>query len=289
MNDPHASLRTRLLIALGRSALPGRHRLITYLAPLPRAHAAVPFEVELHGTRYRGNLAEFIDWHIFYFGSYAMGELTFLESCSRYVRGRRGRVNFFDIGANVGEFSTFMAGRATTVHAFEPNRDLVDRLEAHVARNGLRNVRVHAVALGETDHRAELGSGFPGNPGSRSLTWTLPGAVAEPVQVRRGDTYFAHEDLPALDLVKIDVEGYERAVIAGLAARMRADRPVILMELIGDGSRGGFASESDLRRSLYPDHLLRSIAFRGPRYTLVPFDWDCEAAVVLPAEYADLA
>ncbi len=69
----------------------------------------------------------------------------------------------------------------------------------------------------------------------------------------------------------------------------RADRPAILMELVGDGSRGGFASESGLGRSLYPDHPLRSIAFRGPRYTLARFDWDCEAAVVLPADYADLA
>lgn len=288
MNEPHLRLRTRLLRAIGRSGLPGRHRLVSYLAPCGRGCAATPFEVELHGTRYRGNLAEFIDWHIFYFGSYAMGELTFLASCFRYVRRWRERVNFFDIGANVGEFSTFMASRATTVHAFEPNGDLVGRLRAHVARNDLRNVSLHAIALGEDDHRAELGSGFPGNPGSRSLMWTMPGAAGEPVQVRRGDTYFADADLPRLDIVKIDVEGYEKPVVRGLSARLRADRPIILMELIGDGPRGGFESEADMRRNLYPDHLLRLIAFHGSRYRLARFDWDCEAAVVLPAEYAEL-
>lgn len=289
MHDPTASPWTGFLRAVGRSGLPGRHRLVSAVAPCrPGRGVAMPFEVELHGTRYRGNLAEFIDWHIFYFGSYAMGELNFLDACSRYLRRVRGGVHFFDIGANVGEFSTFMATRATTVNAFEPSRDLAGRLRAHVARNGLRTISVHAVALGERDHAAELGSGLPGNPGSRSLTWTLPGAAVETVEVKVGDTYLADRALPRLDIVKIDVEGYEKNVIGGLAARMKADRPIILMETIGDGSKGGFSSEADLRASLYPDHLLRSISFRGSRYRLARFDWSREAAVVLPAEFADL-
>ena len=84
----------------------------------------------------------------------------------------------------------------------------------------------------------------------------------------------------------MDVEGFERHVLSGLAGRIRRDRPVIMMELIGpDELKSGFAGEADLRRSLYPDHLIFSIE-GGRRWRLTPFDWNIEELVCVPVEQA---
>ncbi len=60
----------------------------------------------------------------------------------------------------------------------------------------------------------------------------------------------------------------------------------MLMELIGESEKGGFASEGDLRAALYENHQLMSLRDQRGRCVLSEFDWNCESAVVLPGEHA---
>jgi FkbM family methyltransferase len=178
-----------------------------------------------------------------------------------------------------------MSLRVSRVFAFEPSRSASQSLKANIGRNALTNVMVFDVALAEADGEATLGSGFDGNSGSRSLTWTLPGKSTERVEVRRADRFFAMHSLPSIDILKIDVEGYERRVLTGLGERLRSDRPVILMELIGTVDKSGFSCEAELRSVLYPDHALFTLEHRRRGFRLMPFDWRKESAVVIPAEH----
>jgi FkbM family methyltransferase len=198
---------------------------------------------------------------------------------------RYGAVNFFDVGANAGQHSLFMARKVSQVHAFEPSTTMAERFRLNVAINSLDNVILHPVALSDAESEAMLGSGFRGNSGSRSLQWTLPDGPAERVQVRQGDAYFDAHSLPRMHLLKIDVEGHEKKVLRGLASRLRADRPLIVMELIGSPDcKGGFCCEGDLRAHLYPKHELRSLHGKRRRYQLTRFDWTSETVVVIPSE-----
>ena len=273
----------RLLRTIGHTSLPGVNRLIRRLAP-PR-DCSRTFRSELFGLTYAGDLSEFIDWNIFFFGGYAKGELAFLARCAEALATRYQGVNFFDLGANSGQHSLFMCRRVREVHAFEPATATANRFEYNIAINSLHNVFLHRIALADADAAAVLGSGFSGNSGSRSLNWSLPGGATEEVQVRDGDKYFDEQRLPPMHLMKIDVEGHEQKVLHGLRNRLRTDRPLIVMELIGPPDcKGGFRSENELRSSLYPDHELRSLVVQRERYRVVKFDWNCEAAVVLPRE-----
>jgi len=88
-----------------------------------------------------------------------------------------------------------------------------------------------------------------------------------------------------MHLLKIDVEGHEQKVLRGLASRLRADRPLIVMELVGSPDcKGGFRGEGDLRAYLYPEHELMSLRGKHRRCRLTRFDWACETAVIIPSE-----
>src|SRR5438270_704967 len=152
--------------------------------------------------------------------------------------------------------ASFLAQRVSQVVAFEPAVSARERFEANIRLNALANLRLFPIALADHDGEGQLGSGFAGNSGSRSLCWTLDRNKDECVTLRRGDDLFRHEKLQRIDILKLDVEGYEKSVLVGLRETLVRDRPIILIELIGDSSKGGFRNEADLRDTLYPAHAL---------------------------------
>lgn len=191
-----------------------------------------------------------------------------------------------DIGANVGQHSLAMASRYDRILAFEPSAEVSERLEANIKRNTINNIELYGVALGEKDETAILGSGLIGNDGSRSLNWTLDGG--DEVIVRHAGDFLSSVSPPLfqIDVIKLDVEGHERAVLTALRSLLTRDRPIILFELVGTKSKGGFDDLGLLESTLYQDHCLFALEGRK-RAHLVPFDWQRhEEAVCLPIELA---
>jgi FkbM family methyltransferase len=279
------SIKRQFLRALGHLPVPGVRGVVWRLRGLLGQSGSGEFEVGFGELRYRGRLDDFIDWNVLFFGSYCPQELDFLAIAARVTGVATGGVTYFDVGANVGHHALFMSRHATEVVAFEPSQWVRERFHANIALNHLSNVRVFPVALGDSDGEGQLGSGFEGNSGSRSLTWTLDRAISETVVLRRGDDFLPRENLPQIDILKLDVEGYEKLVLRGLHQTLLKDRPVILMELIGKSEKSGFRDENELRASLYPAHELFSL--RGNRKAkLTPFDWNGEGVVCLPQECA---
>lgn len=165
-------LTDKLCRIIGHTRLPGVNRLLWTAGKLSRS-VDTEFEIDFDGRRYRGNLRDFIDRHIYFTGAYAPAELGFLDQAALALRNTEADVTFIDIGAHCGQHSLFMSRRANRVIAFEPGAEAAGRLEANLALNGISNVALFRIALGDRDHTAQLGSGLPGNSGSRSLTWTL--------------------------------------------------------------------------------------------------------------------
>jgi FkbM family methyltransferase len=128
----------------------------------------------------------------------------------------------YDIGANMGLYAVFLAqavGAQGQVIAFEPEPHYCERLRGNAALNGLRNIRVSCLALGEHSGELEL---LPSQVGiAAPRVAELPpdgerGRAGRKVQVVEGDRLVEIEDLPLPRAVKIDVEGHEYAVLKGL-------------------------------------------------------------------------
>ncbi len=123
-----------------------------------------------------------------------------------------------DAGANVGLVSIPLANeikaRGGIVHAFEIQRMLFHALCGSVALNDLDNLYVHHQGLGATAGWASLTTpdyGTPQDFGTCSLLDSATGNIHEQIQVATIDSLA----LRRLDLLKIDVEGMEPAVLLG--------------------------------------------------------------------------
>lgn len=248
------------------------------------------FEVDFFGLRYRGDLAHFLDWVVFCYGAAPMNELILLRDLAVYLKAARSIIAFFDVGANVGHHSLFMSPIADRIISFEPIAGLRELIVKKIALNHLGNVEIVPFALGLSDQELDFYPSLTVNSGTGSFIqrsdWHDGKSIKLPV--RNGDKLFERLSLPRIDLMKIDVEGFEPFVLQGLAHRIRDDRPAILMEM-SDQGRNGFGSENGLRSLLYDDAVIADVTGRaGREYKLVDFDYaTSREAVIVPPEMAD--
>ena len=145
----------------------------------------------------------------------AGGEQRVLE---RLVTSLKPGEVVFDVGANVGLYTVLLAkvvGDGGQVIAFEPSSQTYAHLLDNLKLNSLTNVRCFRKALGERNGQAMLYSNEA--IGGASLVHTPEGkGPGEVVDIVEGDQLVLAENLPIPRAVKIDVEGYEYAVIQGL-------------------------------------------------------------------------
>jgi FkbM family methyltransferase len=139
---------------------------------------------------------------------------------------------FIDIGAHIG-FFTVLAGRRVgstgRVIAFEPGPATRARLHANVQHNRLANVTIRDEALSDEPGRHSFSVGPSDDSGLATLRG---GSVAGPtVDV----TCARFDDVIPPDVhvagIKIDVEGAEARVLAGMERCLRAHRPWMVLEV----------------------------------------------------------
>lgn len=119
---------------------------------------------------------------------------------------------FLDIGSNNGFFSVRAAtlfAPTARIHAFEPHPRTYAKLALHVAMNNARTVTTHNVALGPDESRMMLR--LASDDGSHSLLGKRDEGVE--VAVRPLLAMAQEAGLERIDLIKIDVEGFEDGVL----------------------------------------------------------------------------
>jgi FkbM family methyltransferase len=167
---------------------------------------------------------------------------------------------FVDVGANDGYFSIFAAKRVGTqgrVLAFEPS----SRERAHLFRNlrlnGITNVTVLPLALGNSEGVVELKLADGLHTGHNTLGKFVHEDVhpwfSEDVEIRTLDSLCENLKVDRVDVIKIDVEGGEAGVTAGARHTLAKFQPILLLELNDRGLRAQGQSASELLRTLRVD------------------------------------
>lgn len=128
-------------------------------------------------------------------------------------------MTFFDVGANVGQYTLLgsgLVGNAGAVHSFEPAPPIFQWLCDNVGVNSLKNVQLNQCALGASSEPLTLHLAKPENFGATSVCkqYHSSGQTFD-VSCTRIDDYMVAKGISRVDVMKIDVEGAEMAVLEG--------------------------------------------------------------------------
>lgn len=165
----------------------------------------------------------------------------------------RPGMHVWDIGANTGQsllaFGRFV-GTGGSVNAFEPVGGLALLAGRQAVLNSMNNVRVHCVAVCDTDGTMEFEfnaqASTQGKLSSVESSYRVDGAVKQMVKTISLDKFAASEHLAKPDFIKIDVEGSAAAVLRGAGQTLREHRPMMLIELHGPEEQAAVEALSQL-------------------------------------------
>jgi FkbM family methyltransferase len=164
-----------------------------------------------------------------YFG-YEEDEIAFTR---KYLKKRD---IFFDIGANVGLYSlsnSKIVGDGGQIFAFEPTPNTFVRLQQNIQLNRLTNIQPFNIGLSNQKATMDLHISRDGHDAWNSFVITefLKGTVTIKVNVDTLDSFLDTNAIRKVDLIKIDVEGWEKFVLQGANKLLqREDSPVFLIE-----------------------------------------------------------
>jgi FkbM family methyltransferase len=128
-----------------------------------------------------------------------------------------------DIGANIGYYSLLTAHKYSHIYAFEPIHYNFKLFEQSIQHNALNNITLIKKCVGNVENGTLELSVLPYNYGAcrnRDKTQLFPMPqmdVAERILCEQItlDSFVAENNITKIDMIKIDVEGYEKNVLDG--------------------------------------------------------------------------
>jgi FkbM family methyltransferase len=169
-----------------------------------------------------------------------LGTGTYEEEINKLMRiSLKNGGNALDIGANFGLQSIRMsqcAGSTGKVLAFEPLAHLQDKFRKNMQLNRVDNVVLLPYALSNEESETEFAINKTAwNQGTFSLGNKNDGDEKQLVTIKIGDNLPEVQQLESLQLIKIDVEGFEYPALQGLQQTIQKHKPRIIFEYDAPG------------------------------------------------------
>lgn len=142
----------------------------------------------------------------------------------RRIKSLPAGATYLDVGANIGltAITAAVARPDLRIIAFEPVPSNANLLEQNVRANGISNCAVVHSAVGSEQGHLTMSDNGP---------WSVVSAGGVRVPVTTLDAYCAeHLAGVKIDLIKIDVEGYEPNVLANAQETIARWHPIVFME-----------------------------------------------------------
>ena len=162
------------------------------------------------------NTIETVGKELFINGVYESGTQEIIKN------SLNGSSIFFDVGANIGSI-TLPIAKATgvEVHSFEPSKLSFGFLEKNVRDNQLGNVTLNNVAVHSEDGSEMQFYEAEEKYGNSSLSATYSKQPHYTVQTISLDNYCERKGISKIDVLKIDVQGYEIEVLKGAVSLLK--------------------------------------------------------------------
>lgn len=202
--------------------------------------------VNRNGIQFSLDISDLIDWAV-YFNLYEKSQETLFQMV------KPGNI-VIDVGANIGSTALRFAqkvGQSGKVYGFEPDPANFAKCQKNISLNSFGNILLEPLALGAEEANLTLFRVSPRNPGMNKIMDQPPDESAVKVRSVKLDTYLGESGIKRVDLIKIDVEGFELRVLEGAKDTIQMYHPALFVEVSDSPLRAGGASASELIRKLH--------------------------------------
>ena len=180
--------------------------------------------IERHGINYVLDMSDLVDWWIF---------MRLADPVVTVVRDLlKPGMTCVDCGANMGYVSFAMAqevGAGGRVFSFEPFPGNASRFKRNLEANTLPQLELQSIGICAESGGYRMSRVSEHNAGMSRISSGADEGV--PVDLITLDDFVELKQLDRIDLIKIDVEGYEYEVLRGAIALLRRFRPTLVFEL----------------------------------------------------------
>ncbi len=202
-------------------------------------------KVSRNNINYILDISNVVD-HFIYFG---FKERSF-ESIEEKIK--KATV-IFDVGANIGSTAMYFSSlnRSGKIYAFEPHPHTFERAMNNLEINEFKNIELHKIGFGDKPDVVKLYEVNPNNPGMNRVISKNIDLPFVTITIDTIDNFLQEKNINKVDLVKIDVEGFEFNVLSGAKKLLQEQKPVLFIELDDDNLRDNDHSAVALVSFLY--------------------------------------
>lgn len=165
-----------------------------------------------------------VEESIYYTGTYEKGTLYIIQHILNI-----GDV-FIDVGANIGLMSIFASSLVSDtgrIIAFEPNPTTMGLLEGNIKLNSISNIETSVYAIGNSEQASKIFERRDLNRGCASLIETDNDAEIYDIKIIPLSKLFHSNE--RINLIKIDIEGYELEALKGAGEILSGNNPPMLI------------------------------------------------------------
>jgi FkbM family methyltransferase len=179
--------------------------------------------VKREGLEFVVDPSDYIEWHLF-FGIRDHNADFLFDRC-------KPGYTVLDIGTNIGYFALKMAqrvGSSGRVFGFEPHPFIFNKASRNLELSKMENVEIARIGLGSKSGWASMETPVEANRGQTHITSMDDSGESE---IRLLDDWVQGKQIEKIDLIKIDVEGFEYDVLSGGLRTLAEMRPLMFIEL----------------------------------------------------------
>lgn len=180
-----------------------------------------------NGLQFELDISDLVDWYV-YFGIKEEAQERLFSLCKKDA-------TIIDVGTNIGKvlmnFSK-LVGNNGKVIGFEPDSFNHQKCKKNLALNPIHNVELFKLGLGNSDAELSMVVKDEHNRGmNRIVSQAAESEVSTTIKITTLDAVVKKLELTKIDLIKIDVEGFEFNVLSGAETTLQKFHPTLFIEL----------------------------------------------------------
>ncbi len=160
------------------------------------------------------------------------GEKVFINNLFKILKANGGGKIMFDIGANIGEYSTMLLDNSKKynveleLHLFEPTKSCFETISKKF--DSKKNVTLNNFGVSDSNATAKIfydkeQSGLASLYQRNLAGYDIQLNQSEEITLKRMDGYIEEKNIKHIDFIKIDIEGHELKAFDGFGSYLNKD------------------------------------------------------------------